>query len=875
MITINGVQVDAQPGRRLVEVIKEQGVAITNLCYIDGLEPYAGCRTCLVEIEGARPTPMQLSCIAQVAEGMVVNTDSDAIKMARQSVISLIDANHPDRCLTCHRRVHCMPGDICLRDYVDTHRCLTCAKNYRCELQTSNELVDMGDFQEPWVGEYRSYYESPPPEPDRANPFLEFDPQMCIICTRCVRACADLRHTTAISLAGKGFEARIAFGTGGPVHESDCDFCGACIDVCPTATLMEKPNKWVARADDWTQSVCNSCSVGCTISYGTVNERPVIVRPDRLNPFSRDQICVRGRFGYDAVTERERLTRHLARRGANLLPVTFNEALADAVDAVSHVKQQHGANAVAVLGSPLASNEEAYMLARLAKDVIGTPHLDFSQGPIHRAIEGALRDALGVDHRPARLEDIETAQTIVAVGGDLEESHQVVSLRIKDAVVKRGAKLIVVSPRWGELVPFSAAWLQPAPGAEAATLHALAQAVAGDPALRSRVTEAGVAEVGALGTETSALPGVSPESLARAVELLEAGAAAAGGFHVVYAPGVLGADAAAAEARAAANLAIVARPTEAASSLHYLPADANVIGVSDMGVAPGNGGRSFPEIVAGIRAGEIHALVLHRDNPLLSAPGATETAAALEALDALVVIDSVRSTASEHATSILAEAPFHATRGSTTNAARRIAQNRHGVPPRRDERDAISIIAALAAGLGTPLEGDVVAVANEIASNVEGYVPWAAIQSGRTRALVEAAPAAEGDSAPRSNARLQPAPSAPAAREGLALMTGRSLFTSWDGASTRSEEADKLHREEVVTINPVDAEAAGIRGGDTVVLATGDAELRLGVRLDDGIGPGWVYVPQYYDGGAVLRLLPLEGTGAAMPSVRVRALAPA
>ena len=136
-ITLNGQPVEAAPGRRLVEVIKEAGVAITNLCYLDGLEPYAGCRTCIVEIEGARPTPLQLSCVAQVAEGMRVNTETEAVKRTRQSVLSLILANHPDRCLTCHRRVHCMPGDICLRDDVVTHRCLTCSKNYRCELQTS------------------------------------------------------------------------------------------------------------------------------------------------------------------------------------------------------------------------------------------------------------------------------------------------------------------------------------------------------------------------------------------------------------------------------------------------------------------------------------------------------------------------------------------------------------------------------------------------------------------------------------------------------------------------------------------------------------------------------------------------------------------
>ena len=225
-ITLNGEALEVDAGRPLVEVIKEQGVRITNLCYMDGLEPYAGCRTCIVEIEDTRPTPLVLSCTAVTADGMVVNTEKPEVKRARQQVMSLIMANHPDRCLTCHRRVHCQPGEICLRDDVVTHRCLTCSKNYRCELQTSTELIDMGEFEEPWVGEERSYYETPPPEVDRANPFLEFDPQMCIICTRCVRACADLRHTGAISLSGKGPTTMIAFGTGGAVHESNCDFCG-------------------------------------------------------------------------------------------------------------------------------------------------------------------------------------------------------------------------------------------------------------------------------------------------------------------------------------------------------------------------------------------------------------------------------------------------------------------------------------------------------------------------------------------------------------------------------------------------------------------------------------------------------------------------
>jgi len=836
-ITLNGQAVEAQAGARLVEVIKANGVAITNLCYIDGLEPYAGCRTCIVEIVGARPTPLQLACVSQVADGMVVNTETAEVKRTRQSVMSMILANHPDRCLTCHRRVHCMPGDICLRDDVVTHRCLTCSKNYRCELQTSCEIVDQGDFEEPWVGEPRSYYETPPPEPDRGNPYLEFDPQMCILCTRCVRACDDLRHTGAIALSGKGHRTMIAFGTGGSIHESDCNFCGACIDVCPTATLMEKPNKWVGRADDWTNSTCNSCAVGCTISYGVADDRPVIVRPDRLNPFSRDQICVRGRFGYVAVAERERLTRSLVRAGQRLLPAAFEQALTTAVDALTAVKSAHGANAIAVLGSPLATNEEAYLLVRVAR-AIGTPHVDFSHGTVHRAVADAMRAAFGTDRVPASLTDLEQAQTIVVAALDIEDSHQVVSLRLKDAVIKRKAQVVIVSSKWTALDRWAAAIVRVVPGQEAAALQ-------------------GLADGGA------APAGVDTAAWTRALDVVARGKGASAA--VVYAPnGADGAARAGGAATAAANLAIALRGNEAGSAFHYLPTDANVLGIADMGIIPGTGGKSFPEIIEAAQRGEVKALVIHSDNPLLNAPGRTAIEAALQGLDTLVVIDSLRSTTAEYATAVLAAAPFFATDGTITNADRRVLHQRSAQRARGQESDGVEILAALANRLGDREAPSGVAEAHEALATATGYPTLAQVDAApaQVRALV----------ATSTTAKAQPAPAVTAASGGLTLATGRSLYTSWDAASIHSDDADKLHREEAVWLNPRDAEAAGIRTGDVVDLTNGAASVRIAVKLDDGVAAGTVYVPHYYDGGALMTLLPLDGAGMSPAALRVRAL---
>ena len=848
-ITLNGSVIEADEGSPLVEVIKAQGITITNLCYIDGLAPYAGCRTCIVEIEGARPTPMQLSCTSVIADGMVVNTDSPAIQRQRQSIMSMILANHPDRCLTCHRRVHCMPGDICLRDDVITHRCLTCSKNYRCELQTSCEIVEMGDFEEPWVGESRSYYETLPPEPDRGNPFLEFDPQMCIICTRCVRTCDEVRHTGALTLSGKGHTTQIAFGTGGQIHESDCDFCGSCIDVCPTATLMEKPNKWRGLAEDWTNSACNGCSVGCTLSYGTTDDKPVIVRPDRINPVSRDQICVRGRFGYTDISDRELLTRSLVREGDRLLPASNDDALTRAAEALSAVKNSAGANAIAVLGSPLATTEEAYLLGRLGREAIGTSNIDFSHGPLHRGVTAALQTAFGTDRLPADLADVENASTIVLVGGDIEESHQVVSLRVKDAVVKNGAKLVLISGRWSELARFAEAWLRPTPGHEAAAAQALAEGLAGT---------------------TADIAGIEAQTAAAAASALRAARDdAEQGVAVIFAPTAAhGAARAASEAAASANLAIALRAGDAASHLHYLPTDANVLGISDAGIGPSDQGLAFPQIIEGARDGSIKAILVHADNPLLNAPGTADIEAALANLDALVVIDSLRSTTAEHATAVLAELPFHAEDGSLTAADRRIVRQRPAAVAQRNEQSGLAIISALANALGASFSYDSAAeVMRDIATSSDGYVAYEELM--RSPGKVRALPTSQSLAA-----NSQPVATPAASDEGLTIISGRSLYTSWAGASTRSDEADKLHREESALVHPQDAEAIGARDGDEAVLTDGSNDLHIRIRLDDGIAQGSVYVPHYYDGGALMRLLPLEGDAAPV-AVRLRALQPA
>jgi predicted molibdopterin-dependent oxidoreductase YjgC len=873
-LTLNGVEIEVDAGAPLVEVIKQQGVWISNLCYIDGLAPYAGCRTCLVEVEGAKG--LQLSCTARVADGMVVNTETPQVKHERQQVLAIINADHSDRCLTCHRRVKCMPGDICLRDDVVTHRCVTCSKNYRCELQSTNELLDMGfDNVEPWVLEDRTYYQTEQPDPDRANPFFEFDPQMCILCTRCVRACDEIRHTTAIGLSNKGYTARIAFGAGGAIHESNCDFCGACIDVCPTATLMEKPNKWTARTEDWTSTTCNSCSVGCTISVGTRSGRAVIVKPDYVNPVSADQICVRGRFHYDAIADKQRLSQHYVRRGparqggsstvTPQFPAHWGELMSHAAAQLQGIIEKHGVKSVAVLGSPFNTNEENYLAQKLARDVIGTPHIDFSSAGPNRAAGRAIEAAFGTEALAADAMNIARSDLIVVIAGDLEESHNVFSLRVKDAIVGHPAapkhgKLVLISAQRGELAdfaePYGGIWLQPRVGEEAAVVDALSQDDGNLPALVN-------------GDAPGARQLLGP---AKAIS-------------IIYAPNPVDAKAAGAGAKAAANLAIALCGEKAAESLFILPTEANANGARDMGVDPARGpgrgvaaeaGMDFAAMIEAAIAGTLKAMIVVGDNPLMFAPGTATVREALEKLELLIVIDSTMTDTAKLAHCLFADVPLYAKTGTVSNAERRVNRLHAALDALGDARPALLALTDLA----NTLKADSFAythpdaVTDEIAAMVPGYETFSSKfeRWGKVR-VAEAATKSEPQPVVAQPVEDSPRRAVPAVGDGaLLLTTGRTLFTSLEGASVHAAAADKLHREEFVELHPADAAALRIADGAEVLLVTDNGELALRAKLSDRVQEGVAFVPYYYDGGAVCALLARDG---APVSVRVKVAATA
>ena len=643
---------------------------------------------------------------------MVVNTTTDEVREARRAVVSVILANHSERCLTCHRREHCHPGDICLRDDVVTHRCLTCVKNYKCELQATCEMVGMSGY-EPWVGEERSWYSTRQPLADRSNPFMEFDPQMCIICTRCQRVCEEKRHTSAITLSGRGWDAQIAFGAGGPIDESNCDFSGACLDVCPTAALMEHPNKWVAKPDSWTTTTCNSCAVGCSLHIGTKDGRAVIVRPGDGNEFSGDQICVRGRYHYDSLKLRERLGTHLVRRGQIQVPVPMEEAVTAAADAL---RESAKSGKVGVLVSAAATNEEAHLANLIAEGAFST-NADSSLGPVMRAAKSALEERLGTWRMATDLTGLPKAKTVVVISDDLEESHNVASVRVKDAVVNNHAMLIVIGALRSELVDFATVWLRPDAGGEGHMADALASAVAAD-------------------SETDGL-------LGQASAILKASTAA--DTVIVCAPNPVSADLAGTMVAGAANLAVTVAGSEASNTLAVLPPEVNVHGLLDQGVAV-DGDEPALEGLSGL-------LVIGED-PSMRLPQAK-----LEAIGTVVVLDSVLHPTAQRASAVIAVGEAYSSGGTYTQGDFRVQRLAPAIAPPGDAVSLFHGLRSLAEALGVDVPASPDAALVATAKQNAAYQPAADIIIGEGVRLALKASA---------TANVVPLPERAAAGEGLA-----------------------------------------------------------------------------------------------------------
>lgn len=342
-LSIDGHEVAIETGTTIFEAARKAGIVIPHLCYMEGLSASAACRLCIVEVEGARN--LVASCGAPVADKMVVRTNTKRVQDARRLVIELLLSDHPSDCMTCE-------------------------KSGSCELE--RYAYEFGIIKSRFEGEKHSY-------PIRsANPFFERDYNKCILCSRCVKVCHEIQYCQAVDFSKRGFATKIAAAFDSDMKEAPCVFCGNCVSVCPTGALSEKAGRFQARQWEMTKipTICSYCGVGCTLIMNVKDNKVIKVTSDKDLGINKGWTCVKGRFGFDYVHSEDRLQGPLTRENGVLRPTNWDKALSAAAEGLNSIKDKYGPDSIGVLVSAKCTNEENYLLQKLARAVIGTNNVD-------------------------------------------------------------------------------------------------------------------------------------------------------------------------------------------------------------------------------------------------------------------------------------------------------------------------------------------------------------------------------------------------------------------------------------------------------------------------------------------------------------------
>jgi predicted molibdopterin-dependent oxidoreductase YjgC len=310
-LTINKKEILAKKDETVLEVAQRHGIYIPTLCYHKDLVPYGGCRLCIVEVKGWS-IPVA-SCTLPVEDGMVVKTDTPRLKKLRRFSLQLILSEHPHACLICDREEECAQYQECIEKSAVTFGCKFCARNGDCELQ---ELVEkLGIKEIPFEFSYRNL------EIEKFDPFFERDYNLCILCGRCVRMCQEVRGAGILDFQHRGPETLVGTAYNLSHLETGCQFCGACVDVCPTGALRDRYSKWLGLPQRYVKTTCMLCNIGCSIKINVRANTVVSSTPDN------NQICVRGRFGIAPLVHHpKRIISPMLRKGERLVEVEWKEA---------------------------------------------------------------------------------------------------------------------------------------------------------------------------------------------------------------------------------------------------------------------------------------------------------------------------------------------------------------------------------------------------------------------------------------------------------------------------------------------------------------------------------------------------------------------
>ncbi len=875
--TLDGAEVEAQPGETIWQVADRQGVEIPHLCWLPkpGYRADGNCRACMVEIEGERV--LAASCVRQPTSGMKVQTASERARFSRKMVFELLIGDQPDR---------------------------AAAHDPNSRLWQWADRIGVSDSRFP---------QHATPVPDRSHPAMAVQLDACIQCNLCVRACREVQVNDVIGMAARNWHEKIIFDFDDPMGNSTCVACGECVQACPTgalmpATMVDANGVYANAPDREVHSVCPYCGVGCQLTYRIKDDHIVAVE-GRDGPSNHNRLCVKGRFGFDYVAHPDRLTEPLIRkdgvskRDVDIDPAdpythfrraSWEEALDRAAEGLRRIRERDGHRALAGFACAKGTNEEAYLMQKLVRTGFGSNNIDHCTRLCHASSVAALMEGIGSGAVTAPFNAAEDADLVIVIGARPTENHPVAATFFKQAA-KRGVKLFVIDSREYTLARHATAWLRLNPGRDVALLNALIHTIIEEGLFDRQYVQAHTEDFETLREHIRDYP---PEKMAEicgidAATLREVARTYARAERAIILWGmgisqhVHGTD----NARCLIALALitgqVGRP---GTGLHPLRGQNNVQGTSDAGAIPmvypdyqsvedpevrakfealwqtpldDKRGLTTVEISDAAHRGEIKGIYIMGENPAMSDPDVEHVREGLARLEHLVVQDIFLTETAKYADVVLPASAWPEKDGTVSNTNRQVQRGRAALPLQGNARQDLWIIQEIARRIGLDWSyaspADVFAEMKLAMPSLDN-ISWERVERESSVTYPCDAPDQPGndivfgDGFPTASGRgrLVPAAIIPPAEEPdaeypMVLTTGRQLEHWHTGAITRRAAVlDEIEPEAVASLAPAELRRLGIAAGDPIRVTTRRGAIELKARADSAVAPGQVFVPFCY-----------------------------
>jgi formate dehydrogenase major subunit len=866
-VEIDGHSVTVPAGTSIMRAAASMGEQIPKLCATDTLRAFGSCRLCLVEIEGRKGFPA--SCTTQVAAGMKIRTHSERLTGLRRSVMELYVSDHPAELLALNAP--------------------------RTEIRDMAQRLGVSDTRYGHDGANHGGQVK-----DESNPYFTFDPNACIVCSRCVRACDEVQSTLALTVEGRGFASRIVASQGESFLESECVSCGACVEACPTTALMEKTLITATPPDHDVTTTCAYCGVGCSFKAEVSNGEVVRMVPSREGHANAGHACVKGRFAYSYATHKDRILKPMIRNKITdpWTEVSWEQAISHTASEFKRIQAKYGRNSVGGITSSRCTNEEAYLVQKMVRAAFRNNNVDTCARVCHSPTGYGLKNTIGESAGTQEFKSVMKADAIILVGANPTEGHPVFASQLKRRL-RQGAKLIVIDPRVIALVrtPHIEAdyHLQLRPGTNVAMMNALSHVVVTEGLTKDQYIKdrcevdsyerwrAFVAHPDQSPEATESITGVPAELVRGAARLY----ASAGNGAIYYGLGVTEHSQGTTMVMCIANLAMATGNLgREGVGVNPLRGQNNVQGSCDMGSFPheltayrhisddamratfesvwgvtldSEPGLRIPNMFEAALDGSFKGIYVEGEDMAQSDPNTLHVTAAFSAMECVVVQDLFMNETAKYAHVFLPGSSFLEKDGTFTNAERRVSRVRKVVEPPSGYAD-WEITVLLSNALGYPMNYK---HPSEIMDEIAALTPTftgvsfdkidqlGSIQWPCNAAAPNGTPTMHIGEFVRGKGKFfvteyVPTSERSTSRFPLLLTTGRILSQYNVGAQTRRTHNVVFHDEDRLEIHPDDAETRGIATGDWVGVASRAGETVLRALVTDRVQPGVVYTTFHF-----------------------------